>query len=183
LVNSCLPKNQKKIENFAKEQRAINCRRVGESNTEFIFNVPAVIETSKNMFSYIGRAHFADYLTYAIDIFFSYRNKRKIIDKLTMITLILVCIGRYLKYSYHSFFTKNGKKYWCSFKNDKKIPILEQINITLAVWKCSTILPLKSSDILVLNNLLASHGRLPYKGKRVLLSCIGSVIPNSKNNS
>lgn len=176
LINSCIRKNEKEIKKLAKKYSASDCKRIGEDDTEFTFSVSPVIKTKDlNQTSYIGRVHFSDYLTFALDIFLSYRSRKKISQKIMMCWLIMQCVAKHFKDVCASYFIPSKRRYWCTFGNNKKIPFLDQVKITLAFWKNSVTLPLKSSDILVLNNLLISHGRLPYKGKRVILSCMGSL--------
>ena len=184
LVNASLPKNKSIISEFAKNYGAIHCKRIGESSTEFTFEVSPVIKiNNKNSFSYIGRVHFADYLTYAIDIFFSYKTRKKINERVRMYYLIVICITKYCKCLWTSHLFKKNASHWCSFSDGKKIPLLDQIKITVAFWKNSKIVSLKSSDLIILNNLTISHGRLSYRGKRRLLSCIGSITDFRKDKN
>lgn len=179
LVNSCIPKNEEEIKKFAKKYGASNCKRIGEDETEFTFDVPAVIKTKNHkQTSYIGRVHFADYLTFALDIFLSYRSRKKFSHRVMMCWLIIQCIAKHFRDVGASYFKANKRRHWCTFGNNEPIPLSDQIKITFAFWRNSVTFPLESSDILVLNNLLISHGRLPYKGKRIILSCIGSLIAN-----
>lgn len=177
LVNSVIPKNKKVIHTFAKKYEAVECRRIGEDKTEFTFEIPAVIKAgNKNTFSYIGRVHFADFLTYVIDIFYAYKHYKKIHEKIRMFFMIVKYIMQNGKCLLHSIFKKQNSMQYCSFADGTKIPFMDQIRITLTLWKHSKIIQLKSGDLLLLNNFLVMHGRLPYIGERCLLSSMGSIV-------
>ena len=44
-------------------------------------------------------------------------------------------------------------------------------NIEETIWKNMVIYPWKKNDLLAIDNLGTSHGRLPYEGKRQILVC------------
>lgn len=44
-------------------------------------------------------------------------------------------------------------------------------NIEETIWKNMVIFPWKKNDLLAIDNLGTSHGRLPYEGKRQIMVC------------
>jgi len=52
----------------------------------------------------------------------------------------------------------------------RSLSLPDVININRAYWKNFTFLKWQAGDVLVLNNELCSHGRMPYEGKRTVLT-------------
>lgn len=57
------------------------------------------------------------------------------------------------------------------FADGTEIPKKYIRNIEETIWKNMVIFPWKKNDLLAIDNLGTSHGRLPYEGKRQILVC------------
>jgi alpha-ketoglutarate-dependent taurine dioxygenase len=55
----------------------------------------------------------------------------------------------------------------------KSLSLRDVIQIDRAYWNNFTFLKWQAGDVLVLNNELCSHGRMPYEGKRKVLTAFG----------
>ncbi len=175
LVNSKIPKHNKKIEKLAQKYGATEIHRIDNFNTRFTFEIPTVIkhEASDNPV-WFSRAHQACGLANIVDIWYSYKYRNNIFSTLKSYYLILKTIYFYYKNSLFSLWKSENDKVVYSYEDGSKISIFDQIRIRKAHWKNSTILPLKAGDLIILDNRLITHARMPYKGNRKLLSCIGN---------
>ena len=57
------------------------------------------------------------------------------------------------------------------FADGTEIPKAYIRNIEETIWKNMVIFPWKKNDLLAIDNLGTSHGRLPYEGKRQIMVC------------
>ncbi len=177
LVNTRIPKNTKEIVKLAKKYGAKDTYRVGDFNTRFTFEIPMVIkhENSKQPV-WFSRAHQAVTLSRIIDVWYSYKYRKSIFYMIEAFYLMTKVVIQHYWSHIKSANTSNEKKNICTFDNGEIIPISDQFSICSAYWKNAVIEPLQAGDIVILDNRLVTHGRLPYKGHRKLLSCIGSQI-------
>ncbi len=175
LVNTRIPKNTKEIVKLAKKYGASDVHRVGDFSTRFTFEIPAVIkcDTSEEPVLF-SRAHQADFLSNIVDIWYSYRYRNNILSTLKSYYLIAKLTIKYIKHCLRLLLISDKNRVVYSYDDGKKISIYDQIRIRNAHWKNSNIVHLEKGDIIILDNRLVTHGRLPYKGKRELLSCIGA---------
>jgi hypothetical protein len=174
LTNSRIPKNKEEIAKLAKKYGATEVYRIDDSTTRFTFETPSVIQDSLKAPVWFGRAHQADILPKIIDIWHSYNFRKNIFSTLKSYYLILKTIFEHFWNSLSLLWISDKNKIVYSYDNGKKISLLDQIKIRQAHWKNSTILSLEKGDAIILDNRLVTHGRMPYKGRRELLSCIGS---------
>lgn len=59
----------------------------------------------------------------------------------------------------------------CTFRDGSEIPPAYLKHLSDVIWKNMSIFEWKKGDIIVIDNLSTSHGRLPYKGNRNVLVC------------
>ena len=53
-----------------------------------------------------------------------------------------------------------------------QLSLKDQLLITKAFWKNAVVLPWQKGDILILDNRLVAHGRMPHEGQRKVLFCM-----------
>merc|ERR1719337_15752 len=58
-------------------------------------------------------------------------------------------------------------------ENDRSLPLRDVLAINKAYWDNFVFHKWQKGDIVVLNNDLCSHGRVPYTGKRTVLTAFG----------
>lgn len=179
LVNTRILKHEDEIQKLGQKYGASSIKRVGDFHTHFVFDVPAVVRHEKtDMPVWFSRAHMANCLSQVIDIWNAYRYRKNLKSYLESFYVMGKIVFQYLSSLPATQFKKNKNKDLfrdgCAFDDDSRITIRDQFKICRAYWKNAAILPLNAGDIIILDNLLVTHGRLPYKGSRHLLSCIGS---------
>ena len=172
LVNSRIQKNDSEIYKFAKKYGALKIKRLG-NKTEFLFKVPAIINHN-NTPIWFSRAHQASILSYIIDIWNTIKYQKLSFDTFGLISTIFNCVGKFVKFKVMDML--QGNQNWCRLNDNVNISVLDQIRINKAFWKNAMILSLKKGDVLFLDNRIIAHGRMPYKEKRILLSCMGSLV-------
>ena len=172
LANSQIPKNVQYITEFAKDNGAETVKRVSDNMTEFSFTIPAVI-TSKTSEEAIwfNTLHQAVFYNNCIDIWMAYKLLGGFSNRIKSLFLIFSSLLQ-------DFVTyiKSGRNplemHDCKLVNGLKITAWDRIEMGLAFWENTAILPLKDGDFFVLDNRLTAHGRMPYKGKRVMVSAM-----------
>jgi len=177
LVNTHLPKNVKAIQHLAQKYGATNVYRVGDFRTRFTFVIPTVIhhENTKEPI-WFSRVHQAVTLSRIVDIWHSYKYRKSILSLLEGFMVMVKTIFNHYWLKLKSYKTPEDQKNLYTFSNGTPIPLRDQFKICSSYWKNAVIEPLNAGDVIVLDNRLVTHGRLPYKGKRRLLSCIGNQI-------
>jgi hypothetical protein len=114
-----------------------------------------------------------------VDTWFAYCYMKGFANKIKALGLIFSALLYDIKFLLKTAITKQKiDAYFLS--NGEKISILERIKINLAFWKSAGVFPLKKGDFVILDNRWVAHARMPYKGRRVLLSCMGSLVPTGK---
>lgn len=80
----------------------------------------------------------------------------------------------YLKYwgTKLFYFQKTTRLHEITFANGRKIPKEDLYHILETLEKNTVSNPWKKGDIMVLDNILAMHGRAPFKGKRRILTAL-----------
>ena len=58
------------------------------------------------------------------------------------------------------------------FEDGTSIQFRDQLRIVQAYWRNAVVLRWQQGDMLVLDNRLVAHGRMPYRGERFILSCM-----------
>lgn len=183
LVNSRISKNKNDIIELGKAYGAEEVLRTFEDATQFLFKVPAVIKCNSSKDPVLFNLFHQTAISYIIDIWFAYSYKKGFLSKVNGYFLIILSLIKGLKLFIKSLIKRKqmdseifspSKRIEYSLLDGENISLLELIQINLAFWKNAVILPLQKGDFIVLDNRLVAHGRMPYKGRRVLLSCIGS---------
>lgn len=57
-------------------------------------------------------------------------------------------------------------------EDGKPIPFADQHRIVRAHWKHTAVIRWQKNDVLVLDNRLVAHGRMPFRGHRDILGCV-----------
>ncbi|MBT8418218.1 MAG: TauD/TfdA family dioxygenase [Silicimonas sp.] len=57
-------------------------------------------------------------------------------------------------------------------EDGKPIPFADQHKIVRAYWRHTAVIRWQKNDVLVLDNRLVAHGRMPFKGHREILGCV-----------
>lgn len=185
LVNSRIPKDFEMIKELGKSHHSRETLRLSENLTQFLFEIPTII---KHKFSsdpiWFNLLHIAPYFSYNvyIDTWFAYKRRKGLLNKLKAIFVIVLTFLSDLKYLFKKFMNRDPENpaflsevhnYYVS--GGTKISFLDRIKINLAIWKSTAIIPLEKGDMLALDNRLVSHGRMPFKGRRVVLVSMGSL--------
>lgn len=178
LVNTRILKHHDEIQKLANNYGAISVERIGEHHTRFSFSIPPVIKhTHRPEPLWFGRAHQASVLTRLVDIWHAYRYPNRRVARPVSLFVAAKTIYFWLSLKLKSIRGKLTKSNMysndCRFDDSTAIPLKDQFTICHAYWKNASVIPLKAGDVIILDNLLMTHGRLPYKGKRELLSCMG----------
>lgn len=170
LANSQIPKNVQHITEFARDHGAETVKRISDNMTEFSFTIPAVITLkSSEEAIWFNTLHQAVFYNKCIDIWMAYKllggfsNRAK--SFLLMFNSLLQDFVTYIKSGRNPL-----KMHDCKLVNGQKITALDRIQMGLAFWKNTAIIPLKDGDFFVLDNRLTAHGRMPFKGRRVMVS-------------
>ena len=172
LANSQIPKNTQCITEFAKSHGAETVKRISDNMTEFSFTVPAVITSEPYEETvWFNTLHQAVFYNNCIDIWMAYKLLGGISNRIKALFLIfsslLKDVTNYIKSGRNPL-----KMHDCTLQNGEKITACDRIQMGLAFWKNTAILPLKDGEFFVLDNRLTAHGRMPYKGKRVMVSAM-----------
>lgn len=171
LANALIPKNVQTIIDFAKNHGARTVKRLSENMTEFTFTVPATIQDQRGRDVWFNTLHQAVFYNKCVDIWMAYKMRRGLFNKPFALMLIFASLLEDFKN-----FLKSGrstlKMHDCTLMNGEKITPLERIKMGFAFWKNTAVLPLSNGDFFVLNNKLVAHGRMPYKGKRIMVSAM-----------
>jgi hypothetical protein len=61
------------------------------------------------------------------------------------------------------------RPYHCTFADGSEIPIEDIDHIRAVLWNHAVLFDWQRGDVLVLNNTLIAHGRMPYSGSRRVL--------------
>jgi alpha-ketoglutarate-dependent taurine dioxygenase len=185
LVNSRIPKDFEMIKELGESHNSQETLRLSENLAQFSFEIPAVIKCDFSndpiWFNLLHIAHYFSYNVY-IDTWFAYKRKKGFLNKTKAIRIVCLTFLSDLKYLVKSFMNRDRENpeflseignYYVS--DGTKISLLDRIQINLAIWKNTAIIPLEKGDMVALDNRLTSHGRMPFKGRRVVLASIGSL--------
>lgn len=172
LANSQIPKNIQYITDFAKKHGAKTVKRISDDMTEFSFAIPAVIisKTSKEII-WFNTLHQAVFYNNCIDIWMAYKLRGGLSNRINSLFLIFSSLLQdFLVY------IRSGKNplkmHDCKLLNGQKITAPDRIQMGLAFWKNTSVISLNDGDFFVLDNRLTAHGRMPYKGRRVMVSAM-----------
>jgi hypothetical protein len=177
LVNTRIQKNEEEIIKLAKKYGSKDVYRLGESNTRFTFEIPAIIKhESSDDPIWFSRAHQVETLSRIVDIWHSYKYRKNFFSIIEGFFVMAKTIIQHYWSKIQLLKVPHNKRNTCTFENGENISIIDQFKICSAYWKNAVIEPLEAGDIMILDNRLVTHGRLPYKGNRKLLSCIGNQV-------
>ena len=189
LVNNTIPKNFDAIKAIGAAHGSKNTSRISENLTKFSFKIPAIIKhESTNEPIWFNLLHIAPIFSYNtyIDTWFAYKCKTGLLNNIKAITIIMKTFFQDLKFLIRNLFNSNteNKDFLCEvgdyyISDNTKISFGERVQINLAIWKNTSVLPLKKGDMIALDNLLTSHGRMPFKGRRVFLAAMGELTSPS----
>jgi len=176
LANSRVPKNRNNIEIAAKAFGAEKVVRLPGKMLQFEFTTPTIIKHNST-FIWFNVLHQTSLINQAINIWQAYNCIRKgFLNKIRSYLLIGALLIRAGKTFVLKSFSKDKEMHAYSLANGEKVSMLELIQINIAYWKNAIAIPLQKGDLVLLDNRLVAHGRMPYAGRRVLLSCVGSHI-------
>ncbi|MBF5058994.1 TauD/TfdA family dioxygenase [Candidatus Neptunochlamydia vexilliferae] len=186
LVNGRIPKSMEAIEQLGASHNSKETVRISDNLTRFRFEIPAVINCEgcpdPVWFNLIYIAPTLSYNTY-IDTWFAYSHLGGCLNKLRAIRIIFSTLYKDIKFWVKSLFNRNPEdpNYLSevghySLTDGTKISFWERVQINLAIWKSAAVVPLKKGEIVALDNRLTSHGRMPFKGRRVFLAALGSLM-------
>jgi len=176
LANSQIPKNVQCITVFAKDHGAETVKRISDNMTEFSFTIPAVITLkSSEEVVWFNTLHQAVFYNKCIDIWMAYKFLGGFSNKIKSLFLIFSSLLQdsvaYIKSGCNPL-----KMHDCKLVNGKKITAWDRVQMGLAFWKNTAVLPLKDGDFFVLDNRLTAHGRMPYKGRRLMISAMSNPL-------
>lgn len=185
LVNSRIPKDFEVIKELGKSHNSQETLRLSENLAQFSFEIPAVIKCDFSndpiWFNLLHIAHYFSYNVY-IDTWFAYKRRNGLLNKAKAILIIGLTFLSDLKYLVKNIMNRDPENpaflseignYYVS--DGTKISFLDRVKINLAIWKSTALIPLEKGDMVALDNRLTSHGRMPFKGRRVVLASIGSL--------
>ena len=178
LANSQIPKNVQAIIDLGKLHGANTVERIAEDKTKFSFTVPASIQNKDNIDVWFNTLHQAVFYNNYIDIWQAYSMLGGFINKIKATVLIIKSILHDLL----KFIMSKGNNlvmHSCKLANGEKITAWEKIQMNLAFWRNTSILKLQDGDFFVLNNRLVAHGRMPYKGTRLMVSAMTQPTPTN----
>lgn len=171
LANSLIPKNLQEIKKFAVAHGAENVERISEGMTRFTFEVPTTLASDDSEIIWFNTLHQAVFYNKCIDIWKAYAFYGGFVNKIKALFLMAHSLLQDL-----IMYLKEGgdplKMHDCMLVNGEKIKAWERIQMGLAFWKNTVMLPLKDGDFFILNNRLVAHGRMPYKGERIMVSAM-----------
>lgn len=181
LANSQIRKNVQHIVEFAQDNGAETIERVGDDMTKFTFTICPVINSPfSNEAVWFNTLHQAVFYNKFIDIWMAYKWLGGFLNRIKSIWLIfLSCFQDFILYVKSR---RNPlKMHNCKLLSGRDIPAWERIQMVLAFWKNTSVLSLKDGDFFVLDNRLVAHGRMPYKGRRLMVSAMTKpeVIKNA----
>ncbi len=171
LANSLIPKNPNLIEALGKEQGAKEVKRISYDMTRFKFTVPATLKSSHGEDIWFNTLHQAVFYNNCVDIWMAYKLIGGIKNRLLSIHLILKSLIKTLIAR-----IKKGRDplvmHESVLESGEEITFWEKYQMNRAFWKATKIVPLKDGDFFVLDNRMFAHGRMPYKGRRVMVSAM-----------
>ncbi|MBF5058992.1 TauD/TfdA family dioxygenase [Candidatus Neptunochlamydia vexilliferae] len=176
LANSLIPKNIELIEAFAKGEGAHTVKRISYDMTRFLFTVPATLTLNGEEDVWFNTLHQSVFYNKCVDIWMAYKMLGGIKNRLRSLSLI----GSSLSKDFITFLKKGSdplKMHDCHLENGEKITAWDRFQMGLAFWKNTAVLPLKDGEFFVLDNRLVSHGRMPYRGRRVMVSAMTKPQP------
>ncbi len=185
LVNARIPKSLDAIEELGKSHNSKQTIRLSDNVTQFSFQIPTVVQTENcSAPIWLNLLYIAPTLSYNtyIDTWFAYRHLGGWLNRIRSVKIILSTFYKDVKFwikdklnkdpENQDYFSEIGSYYLVS---GKKISFWERVQINIAIWKSAAVVPLKEGEIVALDNRLVSHGRMPYKGRRVFLAALGEL--------
>lgn len=183
LINSRVSKNKKMIEEAAVLYGAETIKRLPNNLLQFEFLTPSAIEhhTFPVWFNVL---HQTSLVNQCINTWWAYnRLKHGVLNKLKSLFLISTLLIKGCKSFLLKLLSTTQNMHSYELANNEKISLRELVQINIAYWNNAVAIPVQKGDFLWLDNRLVAHGRMPYKGKRVLLSCVGSHIKTESYNA
>lgn len=185
LINGRVPKSQKAINELGKLHNAKEVTRLSENLTQFKFEIPAVIKDHNNDPLWFNLMHIPKYLSYNvyIDTWFAHKYLGGGFRQIKALWAIFLAFFKDLKFLLKNFLNRDPENinflseigdYF--FTDGTRLTLKERVQIILAIWKSTSVIQLEKGDILALDNKRLSHGRMPFKGRRVFLAAIGSLV-------
>lgn len=184
LINSKIPKNEQAIIKTGYAYGAKEVNRISEDVTEFSFEMPLVIYDDEKNPVWFNLLHLSlrFSLQLYVDTWLAYCYMKGFLNKLKALGLIFVTFFSDLRYFLKGIISKQKSDEY-RLLNNEKISILDRIKINLAFWKNAAIIPLQKGDLVILDNRLVAHARMPYQGRRELLSCMGALVSTESNSA
>lgn len=172
LANSQILKNIQHIAEFSKNNGAETVERILDDMTKFTFTIPTTLTSpfSKEIV-WFNTLHQAVFYNKCIDIWMAYKQLGGFSNRIKSIWLIFLSLLQdftlYVKAGRHPL-----KMHDCKLLDGQDITAWDRIQMGLAFWENTSVLRLKDGDFFVLDNRLAAHGRMPYKGRRLMVSAM-----------
>lgn len=181
LVNGRIPKNEQAIIQLAQDLQADQIHRIDDETTSLTFHLPTITQCPHTAapvwFNILHQSHF---INGCHDIWKAYQFRNGFLSQVQCLGVMSQFVLRSLWQKTLLFFKKSTLMLDCQLGENQKLSWREQLIINRTIWQHTEVIKLAKGDFIVLNNRIIAHGRMPYRGRRLLLSCIGPyVTPNS----
>lgn len=141
---------------------------IGNSCVELVSSFPGSREVGGRT-AYAGVDVFFSEYGWAVEAFFVATRTRRLIHAYIAIRIL---IGTIFFTMLRSLGFIGGAPLDLRLQG-RALPLLDVISIEKAYWKNFEFLKWQYGDVLILNNELCSHGRMPFEGKRRVLTAFG----------
>lgn len=186
LVNGRIPNHQERLKNLGRSYGAYEVSRVSENLTRFRFEIPAVIKNEKNGKPlWFNLTHIFPKFGFNVyfDIWFAYKHRGGWVNRLRSFSIIFLTFLKDLRSFLREILNRDPENpeflseigNYTLLSEGIRLTFKDRVYINLAIWKSTCVVPLGKGEIVALDNRRISHGRMPFKGRRVFLTSMGSL--------